>query len=139
MRLKVPQEKDQGFSIQLFSALSEGLNELLSETGKWPDSILIGGPLGKEVHQFILSQGWKLDQFGIKYIGGLVNKIRLEYSKPLDEVREVGSTIFDKPLGDIEITGIPSKKTVDTIVSTYSNLSYTIKRNIRPSYEILLG
>lgn len=138
MKLKIPKELNNQFSVDLFRALSEGLNELRAETGKWPDSIIISGPLGREVHDFILSQGWKLDQFGIRYAGGIVNKIRLEYSKPLDEIKEVGGTIFDKPIGEIEISGIPSKKMVDTIVSTYSNFSYTIKRTIRPNMEIIL-
>ena len=137
-RLIVPQQKDQGFSNALFNVLSDGLNELRLETGKWPDSIIISGPLGMEVHSFILDQGWDLSAFGLKYLSSPVNKIRLEYSKPLDQIRDVGKTLFDKPIGDTEIKGIPGRETIDSIMKTYLNFSYTIQRTVRPAYEIPL-
>jgi len=139
VKLKIPKDKDLNFSNLLFSDISEGLNELRLETGKWPDSIIISGPLGMEVHSFIVQQGWKLDEFGLKYVASPVNKIRLEYIKPLDQIKEVGNTIFDSSLNGKEIKGIPGQETIDKIRSIYSNLSYTIQRTVRPVYEILLA
>ena len=129
---------DRDFSNSLFNSLSHGMHELMLETNKWPDAITISGPLGKEVHSFILSQGWNLVDFGLVYVNSPVNKIRLEYSKPIDQIREIGKTPFDTPLGGTEIKGIPGRETVDKLMKTYLNFSYTVQRNIRPVYEILL-
>jgi len=138
MRLSIPKEKDQEFSGLLFNTLSEYLVELKEETGKWPNQVTLTGTLGGEVYRYIVEMGWDLAKFGLKHLAGGANKITLNYDKPLNQVEDIGNTIFDSKLSYIEIGGIPSGKTMQSLLNSYSNLSYTIERTVRPNREILL-
>lgn len=138
MRLEVPVTKGDQFGIELFQVMSDGLTELKFEHGKWPDQIAFGGPLGQEAFDYLTKKGWDIAQFNPKPVGGIVNKIRIEYSKPLSQIEERGGTIFDEALGTKTINGIPDAKTMAKIQTAYSNLAYTIERSVRPSYEIKL-
>ena len=138
MRLKVSKEKDQAFSGLLFNTLSEYLVELKEETGKWPNRVTLTGSLGGEVYQYIVEMGWDLSKFGLSHLVGGANKITIDYDKPLNQIEDIGNTIFDSKLSNIEIKGIPSGDTMKKILGTYLNLSYTIERTVRPSREILL-
>lgn len=138
MKLEVPQIKDTQFGLDLFRVLSEGLTDLKIEHGKWPDRILFCGPFGKESLDYIKEKDWDFTQFNPSSPGGPVNKIRIEYSKPLSQVEERGGTIFDEALADRTINGIPDAKTMGKIQTAYSNLGYTIERSVRPSWEIKL-
>jgi hypothetical protein len=138
MKLGVPIQKDQAFSGLLFNTLSESLIELKEETGKWPNRVTLTGSIGGEVHQSIVEMGWDLSKFGLKHLVGGANKITIDYDKPLNQIEDIGNTIFDSKLSNIEIKGIPSGDTMKKILGTYLNLSYTIERTVRPRREILL-
>ena len=138
MKFKVPKEKGQEFTVQFFQLLSENLTELKIESGKWPDSILFTGNLGKELFDFIESKSWDLAQFNPKYAQNIVNKVVFSYSKPIDQIEERGKTIFDESFNNREIKGIPGNETRAKILSAYSNLAFTIERKIQPKIEIKL-
>jgi hypothetical protein len=138
MKLGVPTQKDQAFSGLLFNTLSESLIELKEETGKWPNRVTLTGSIGGEVHQYIVEMGWDLSKFGLRHLAGGANKITIDYDKPLNQIEDIGNTIFDSKLSNIEIKGIPSGDTMKKILGTYLNLSYTIERTVRPRREILL-
>lgn len=138
MRLAVPQIKDVSFSNALFRELSENLTELKIENGKWPDQIIFSGSLGKEAFDHMQSLGWEMNTFNPKSIGGIVDKIRIEYSKPLSQIEDRGGTIFDESLASKTINSLPDAKTMAKIHAAYSGLKYTIERSVRPSIEIRL-
>ena len=136
-KLIIPQLKDNKFSIDLFNSISVGLNELRNETNKLPDKITFYGKLGKSIFGHIKLMNWDLKVFNPTHLNG-ANKIIISYSKPIDQIKEVGKTIFDDSLHNKKIKGIPSTKTISTINKTYFNFNYTIEKKISPIYEIFL-
>jgi hypothetical protein len=138
MRLEVPKEKDPTFGTIFFQAISEGLTDLKLENGKWPNTILFCGPLGEELFDHLTELSWDMTTFNPTKGGGLVNKIRVEYSKPISQIEERGGTVFDEALSTKTLNGIPDARTMAKIQTAYSNLAYTIERSVRPSYEIKL-
>lgn len=138
MKFKVPIIKESSFAIDFFEFLSQNLSELKIESGKWPDSILFTGNLGKELISFIEEKGWDLAQFNPTHMQNILNKIVFSYSKPIDQIEERGKTIFDESFNNREIKGIPGKETQAKILGTYSNFSFTIERKIQPKIEIKL-
>lgn len=138
MKFKVPKEKDHTFSSQFFQLLSENLTELRIESGKWPDSILFTGNLGKELFDFIESLGWDLAHFNPRYTQNIVNKIVFSYSRPIDQIEERGKTIFDESFNNRTISGIPGNETLGKILGAYSNFAFKIERKIQPKIEITL-
>jgi len=138
MKLFVPIEKDHTFSSLLFNTISENLIELKQETGKWPNCVTLTGVLGQELYQYITKMNWDLAKFGLRYLAGGANKISIYYDKPLNQIEDIGNTIFDSKLSDIEIKGIPSGDTMQKILKNYFNFAYTIERTVRPSREISL-
>lgn len=138
MQFKVPQIKPAQFATDLFNLLSDSIFELKGECGKLPDMVTFSGPLGKEVHSFIVEKGWDLKQFGLAYVNSPVNKIRFEYSKPVDQIEDKGATIFDEGFNNRKINGIPGPETVQKIIATYSAPAFKIERQVRPNLEIRL-
>ena len=138
MKLFVPNNKDVAFAKELFETLSNELIDLKVESGKWPDSISFTGPLGKEILEFIERAEWDFKSFGPKFAPGPVNKIRIEYSKPLEQISGQERTIFDQSFNERQINGIPGPETVAKIVGEYSRPAFTIQRTIRPTREITL-
>lgn len=138
MQFKIPKEKDSTFTLNLFSVIEENLISLKMESGKWPDRVILSGPLGKEVHDFIIAKDWKLEQFNFEKSNSPVNKIIFEFSKPIDQVEDRGGTIFDEKLGDRKISGIPGRETVAKILSTYAQPAFKIEKQIRPKLELIL-
>jgi hypothetical protein len=138
MKFKVPTEKEAVFAVEFFEFLSQNLSELKIESGKWPDSILFTGNLGKELISFIEEKGWDLAQFNPTYRQNVLNKVVFSYSKPIDQIEERGNTIFDESLNNREIKGIPGRETQAKILGAYSNLAFTIERKIQPKIEIKL-
>lgn len=138
MKFKVPTEKEAAFAVEFFEFLSQNLSELKIESGKWPDSILFTGNLGKELISFIEEKGWDLAQFNPTYKQNVLNKVVFSYSKPIDQIEERGRTIFDESLNNREIKGIPGRETQAKILGAYSNLAFTIERKIQPKIEIKL-
>jgi hypothetical protein len=138
MKFKIPIEKEAEFAVEFFEFLSQNLSELKIESGKWPDSILFTGNLGKELISFIEEKGWDLAQFNPTYAQNVLNKVVFSYSKPIDQIEERGKTIFDESLNNREIKGIPGRETQAKILGAYSNLAFTIERKIQPKIEIKL-
>ena len=138
MTFKIPYKKNLDFSKGLFEMFSDQLMELKSQYGKLPNRITLYGPLGKELFDFIVDAEWDMEVFGLSCSTSIVNKMRFDYTKPLSKIEDVGGTIFDKSLSDIQVTGIPSKETMSKIVSKYSAPAYTIEREVRPFLEIRL-
>jgi hypothetical protein len=136
MKFNVPLIKNDTFSIELFNLILNNINELFDESGKIPDKVILSGPLGKEVHSFILEKNWNIDRFNISYQDG-PNKIIFEYSKPIDQVIDSGYTVGSK-LGEKTVNGIPDEKTMSKIISTYCQPSFKIEKTIRPKLEIIL-
>ena len=137
MQFEVPITKDPEFANQLLSTLSDYLVELKEETGKWPDRVSFGGPLGKELFSFIEEKSWDLKKFGPTH-EGIVNKIVCYYSKPLDQIEDKGGTIFDERLHGKRVNGIPGPETIAKIVSAYAAPAFIIQRQVRPTREIKL-
>lgn len=138
MTLGVPKTKGVSFATELFAAVSNELMELKEETGKWPDSISFNGPLGKEIYDFIMEAEWDFAKFGPKLVGDVVNRVRVEYSKPVDQVEDRGGTILDQSFNERKVSGIPGPETMAKIVSVYSAPAFTIQRQVRPYREIRL-
>jgi len=137
MQFEVPITKDPEFANQLLSTLSDYLVELKEETGKWPDRVSFGGPLGKELSSFIEEREWDLKKFGPTH-EGIVNKIVFYYSKPIDQIEDRGGTIFDERLHGKRVNGIPGPETIAKLVSTYAAPAFIIQRQVRPTREIKL-
>lgn len=138
MHFKVPTIKDAAFANELFNLLSDCLFELKGECGKLPDKVTLSGPLGKEVHSFVIEKSWDLKQFGVNYANSLVNKITFEYSKPVDQIEDKGSTIFDEKFNGKIVNGIVGPETVQKILGVYSTPAFKIERQVRPKMEIKL-
>ena len=138
MHFKVPAIKDATFANELFNLLSDCLFELKGECGKLPDKVTMSGPLGKEVHSFVIEKAWDLKQFGVNYANSLVNKITFEYSKPVDQIEDKGSTIFDESFNGKKVNGIVGPETVQKILGAYSAPAFKIERQVRPKMEIKL-
>lgn len=137
MTLGVPKVKGVDFAKELFDALSGELTDLKMESGKWPDSIHFGGSLGQELYDFIMAAEWEFSQFGPKAVGGSINRIRLEYSKPVHQIEDRG-TILDQSFNERRVNGIPGQETMARLASVYSTPAFTIERQIRPYREIRL-
>jgi hypothetical protein len=137
MQFEVPITKDPGFAGLLLETLSDQLIALKEETGKWPDQVVFGGPIGKELFSFIEERAWDLKKFGPTH-EGIVNKIVFGYSKPLDQIEDRGGTVFDERLHGKRVNGIPGPETIAKIVSTYAAPAFVIQRQVRPKREIIL-
>lgn len=137
MTLNVPNVKGAAFSKELFDAVSGELIDLKLEAGKWPDVVLFSGPLGREVYEFIVAAGWEFTDFGPKWVSGQVNRIRLEYSKPVSQVEDRG-TMLDQSFNERRVNGIPGQEMMAKIAGVYSTPAFTIERQIRPYREIRL-
>ncbi len=138
MKLLVPIEKDSDFAVELFNTISRYIFELRDETGKVPDQISFNGPLGKEVHSFICEKNWNLKKFKLFCANSTLNEMIFCYSKPLDQIEEMGATIFDESFNNRQISGIPSGETMQKILSKYSSPAFKIERKIQPKIEIQL-
>ena len=138
MRFNISHISESRFATELFQIISDTMLELRDEAGKWPDRITFSGPLGKEVHSFIEKSDWDLKKFNPNYINGIVDKIIFDYSKPVDQIEDRGSTIFDGDLNNRTVQGIAGAETVQKILSSYSAPAFRIERQIRPKREIHL-
>lgn len=138
MTLSVPKIKGVSFAKELFDALSNELIDLKLEAGKWPDSINFSGLLGQELYEFIAKAEWDFSKFGPKSVGGVVDRIRLEYSKPVHQIEDRGQTIFDQSFNERKVNGIPGAETMAKIAGAYSTPAFTIERQVRPYREIKL-
>lgn len=136
----VPIEKDSQFSIKFFKILSDNLAILHAETDQWPDQILFSGRLGKELFEYYQKAGWDLKQFNPAF-EGTTEKITFQYSKPLTIIEDNNAPIMDSSMGENMMKGIPSEKTMRSIVNAYSSSTLGLKkeRTIRPTRWVLLA
>lgn len=138
MRFNIPIEKDDTFAFSLFDLLAQNLSDLRNEAGKWPDRLTFSGPLGKEVHSYVVEKAWDLKKFNPIVSNGIVNQIIIDYSKPITQIDDSGATIFDESLNNRIINNVPGKETMQKVLSKYAAPSFKIERQIRPSIEIEL-
>jgi hypothetical protein len=84
-----------------------------------------------------MEKGWDLAKFNPQAMAG-GNIITFDYSKPLTQIEERGTTLFDESFNNRTMKGIPGPNTVQKIISTYSAPAFKIERQIRPKLEIFL-
>lgn len=137
MFLEIPATKNSEFDVLFFNSLSQGLEDLAMETDKWPDQIIFHGKIGKELFDLLADRGWDLSRFNPTYVDNVVNKIVIQYSKPLDQIEDRGYAKGETLDGKIT-NGIPSSETMSKIVTASISPVFTIKRQIRPKLEIRL-
>ena len=138
MEVKVPNIKDTQFDSTLFKAVSDGLTELFQETGKWPDSIIFSGTLGNELYNHVFNKNWDLNRFGPVCLPGGANKIRIEYTKPINQIEDNNSPIMVDDLNGRQVNGVIGSESMARIMSSYAQPSLKIERTVRPHYEIRL-
>lgn len=136
--LNVPVEKSKDYKIQLFYFLSENIEKVAAEYGKWPDKVTFLGKLGKELIDVIYDMKWDLSTFNITYEKSIVHKIMIEYSKPLDEIEDLGYINGDSINGK-EVGGIPTSETMSKLNQHVISTNFKIERKIRPTAYIKLS
>lgn len=135
---KIPSQPDSEFEIQFFYFISLKIEELASETGKWPDQILFQGRLGNQLFKIIEERGWDFSRFNPTSDPlSILNKIIIQYSKPLDQIEDSGP-IRGEDLNGKEVKGIPGDLTVSRILSNSISLNFKKERSVRPKLEIKL-
>lgn len=140
MRFKVPVEKDASFNATFFQFLNKAILDCGDEVYKWPDKITFSGRLGLELYNIIEENNWSLDRFNPTHVKSPVDKIIIEFTKPVSQTEERG-VVRDDKLHDKIIEGIPGKETVQKIqdyASGSMSMNYNIERNVRPKVEIKL-
>jgi hypothetical protein len=138
MELNVPLNKDSQFDSTLFKVISDGLTELYYETGKWPDSTIFSGTIGNELYNHLHNKDWDLKKFGPLCLPGGTNKIRIEYSKPLNQIEDNSIPIMTDDLNGRQVNGFMGPEAMAKLMSSYSQPSFKIERTVRPYYEIRL-
>ena len=136
---KIPSKPDSEFEIQFFYFISLKIEELASETGKWPDQILFQGRLGNQLFKIIEERGWDFSRFNpTSDPFSVLNKIIIQYSKPLDQIEDSGPIRGDQ-LNGKEVNGIPGDLTISSILSNSISLNFKKERSVRPKLEIKLN
>ena len=144
MKLTVPINKDASFSTTFFNTLSECINILGSETGKWPDRILFSGQIGGELVQLIESTGWDLGRFEISHSVSNLNQMTVDYSKPLDQIEDIDQSgkskqsYYNESIHGKVIKGIPSQSTLNHIIGSTAISTFKLERKIRPRVDVKL-
>lgn len=141
MKFKVPIEKDSKFSTDFFGLLSECVDILGRETGKWPNRITFTGSLGGEILNTIKESNWNLDRFELIHQNSPSSLMIIDYVKSLNQVDDVGldgKSTFQHQTDNISgktINGIPTEDTVNNFIS---HASFKIERSIRPELRVKL-
>ena len=137
LEYKVPFNKDSKFSTEFFYFFSDCVDRIGSETERWPNKVTFLGKIGKELFDIINEKEWDFKRFNLTYQKSILNKIIVEFDKPLDQIEERGYTKGDS-LTDQTMEGIPGDKTVNKMKEHSMNMSFTIERKIRPKLEVIL-
>lgn len=137
MKFKVPINKESDFPMIFFEFFASKMQTLASEYNKWPDKVTFLGKIGKELINIIEDKGWDFTKFNISHESTLVEKIIIEYTKPIDEIDDLGYLSGDSLHGKT-MDGIPGSNTVDKLKAHSLNTSFRIERKIRPTLEIKL-
>jgi hypothetical protein len=134
---RVPFDKDSKFPTEFFYYFSDCIDQLGSDTGRWPNKVTFVGKIGKELFDIINEKEWDFKRFNLTYQKSILNKIIIEFDKPLDQIEERGYVNGDS-LTDQTMEGIPGDKTVNQMKEHSMNMSFTIERKIRPNLEVIL-
>lgn len=137
MIFNVPLIKDENFNIKFFYFFSDCIDQIASENNKWPDKITFIGNIGLELVNIINEKGWDFKKFNITNESSIVDKIVIEYSKPIDEISNTGYINGDSLTGKT-VEGFPGSDTMSKINNHSLNMNFTIERKIRPKLEIRL-
>lgn len=137
MTFNVPQIKEKEFSTSLFNLISSSISELYLDYGKAPNEVIFSGVLGKEIYYFILEKEWNLKNLKHIVSTSLVDKIIFGYTEPFLKKDDDFPTNVES-LNNKEISGFPSKSTLDKIVSYNISTSFKVERKIQPKLEIKL-
>jgi hypothetical protein len=133
----VPFEKSPEFATEFFYFFSECIDQLGSETEKWPSKVTFCGRIGKELIDLIEDKEWDFNRFNITHTQSPRNIIVIEYIKPLDQVEERGHLKGDSLHGQT-MEGIPGDQTAAKIADHAMSMNFRIERKIRPKLEIEL-
>ena len=120
-----------------FEFIAGQLQQLLVEYQKWPNKVTFLGQMGKELFDIIKEKEWDFDKFNLSHTATGVEKILIEYDKPLDEIEETGYLRGDSIHGQT-MNGIPGSDTIGKLKDYSLNTSFRIERKIRPKIEIKL-
>jgi hypothetical protein len=135
---KVPSKIDDDFAAQFFYFISLKVEELASETGKWPDQIQFLGKIGDSLFNLIEEKGWNFSRFNPQSDrNSILNKIIIQYTKPLSQISDTG-VIRSESLNGKEIKGIPGEDTFSRILSNSISLNFKSEKTVRPKLEIKL-
>ena len=137
MKFNVPIQKGNDFPILFFEFFAYEIQNIAAEYQKWPDKVTFLGRLGQELYDIIIEKKWDFSRFNISHQHSPVNKIIIEYSKPLDEIEDRGY-IKAESLNGQTMNGIPGNETVSKLKDFALNTSFKIERKIRPKLEIKL-
>lgn len=144
MEFKVPFNKGPEFAAQFFNLISDCVDELGSQTGKWPDRITFSGSLGRELINLIEDKGWILDRFQMVQDPSSIDRMTVDYSKEIDLVQSVGLNGATGPVFSSEslngqtMNGIPGPETIAKIQSHIISSSFKMEKKIRPKVEVRL-
>lgn len=140
----MPIHKESRFSIEFFNLISECVNQLGSQTGKWPDLIIFTGALGDELMDLIESSGWNMERFQMTRQNSILDRMKVGYSKELDQISTIGidgkpaSDFSTDSLADRTISGLPGPDTINRINAHVLSSTFKIEKKIRPEIEIKL-
>lgn len=141
---KVPHEKNSNFKMEFFSFIASCIDEIGSQTGKWPDKMSFIGNIGKELLDIIEENEWDFSRFNPTHERSIVSKIIIEYQKPLtqcedrDIITGKEGTIKGDSLTGQQMNGIPGPDTISKISNYGLSTNFTIERQIRPKLEVKL-
>ena len=137
MTFNVPVLKDNNFAASFFYFFAGQIDQIASENQKWPDKVTFTGILGRELLDIINDKGWDFKKFNLKHEQSIVDKIIIEYSKPLDEIEDSGYAKGDSLHGRT-MEGIPGSETMSKMNDHSLNMTFKIERKIRPKLEVKL-
>jgi hypothetical protein len=137
VKFRVPIDKGNDFPMVFFEFIAGQLQQLLVEYQKWPNKVTFLGQMGKELFDIIKEKEWDFDKFNLSHTATGVEKILIEYDKPLDEIEETGYLRGDSIHGQT-MNGIPGSDTIGKLKDYSLNTSFRIERKIRPKIEIKL-
>jgi hypothetical protein len=139
MKFNIPLNKSIQFSQSLFNLISENIDDLGYENEKLPNQIIFTGPLGKEVHSFILENNWNFKNFKLEYLDSPLSSIIFKYTSPLiRKEKNYGTSFEGGSLHGKEINGIPGEGTISKIIGAYSNMNFEKEITSRPEKRIIL-
>jgi hypothetical protein len=144
MEFRIPFNKGPEFTSQFFNIISDCIDELGTQTGKWPDQITFAGSLGKELMDLIKLSEWNMDRFQLVQDSSVIDKMTIGYSKELDQIISIGVDGKSTPNFSTEsmhgqiMNGIPGPNTVARIQAHVLSSTFKMEKKVRPKVEVRL-